>query len=407
MSWLMELREKVDWMQQQLVSFHPSVPWLLGIFLSFLVVRLVYLYVTAPPRRKPLQFFSRHSSSFEAYRLKRFPPAYPNGWWKLCDVSDLNHGRIQTVQCCGQELIVFRGADGRIGVLDAFCPHIGAHLGVGGRVVENAIKCPFHGWEFNAEGECINIPYCTSEKLPANARTRSWAHRVWMDMVFVWFDAEGREPAYELAPLPEIENKWEVRTMVQSYFDMHITEMAENSADYFHFNYLHARLPLPILGSFFTVRHDTKLYFPEGENSKHISYFDNWAMIWFLNRFPLTFTRQKTTVTFEGPSVVHFAIDTPLGSLRLIKTLLPVAPFKLYNEDRWYVEKRVPRWLSMIVARIAKGALEQDRLVWQNKRYNPKPNLVSGDGPFPAHRRWFKQFYSEHSPQVGKDPLEW
>ena len=44
-------------------------------------------------------------------------------------------------------------------MLDAFCPHMGAHLGFGGEVVGNSIKCPFHGWSFDREGKCQRIPY--------------------------------------------------------------------------------------------------------------------------------------------------------------------------------------------------------------------------------------------------------
>lgn len=46
----------------------------------------------------------------------------------------------------------------------------------------------------------------------------------------------------------------------------------------------------------------------------------------------LGFTRQLTRVTFEGPSIVHFDIDSPLGHMHLIKTLLPVEPFRQYTE---------------------------------------------------------------------------
>ena len=39
-----------------------------------------------------------------------------------------------------------------VGVVHAFCPHMGAHLGMGGVVVGNSLRCPFHGWSFNASG---------------------------------------------------------------------------------------------------------------------------------------------------------------------------------------------------------------------------------------------------------------
>ena len=146
---------------------------------------------------------------------------------------------------------------------------------------------------------------------------------------------------------------------------------------------------------------------------KHVSYFDNFAEIWILGKLRIPSSRQKTVVTFEGPSIVHFQIETPLGGLHLYKTLLPVEPFKLYSEDLWYIDRKTPTWLAWIVAYVAKGALEQDRTVWQNKLYHNKPHLVKGDGPWPAHRRWWNQFYSENSHKVGqrqqaaKEILDW
>jgi phenylpropionate dioxygenase-like ring-hydroxylating dioxygenase large terminal subunit len=60
-------------------------------------------------------------------------------------------------------MVAFRGTDGRAGVLDAFCPHLGTHLGHGGTVDGNNLKCPYHSWEFDADGKCHSIPYCSKD----------------------------------------------------------------------------------------------------------------------------------------------------------------------------------------------------------------------------------------------------
>lgn len=55
---------------------------------------------------------------------------------------------------------MFRGQEGQAHVLNAYCPHLGANLAVGGRVVGNCIECPFHGWRFEgSDGKCVKIPY--------------------------------------------------------------------------------------------------------------------------------------------------------------------------------------------------------------------------------------------------------
>lgn len=60
----------------------------------------------------------------------------------------------------GEQLAAFRTQDGQAHVVDAYCPHLGANLAAGGRVVGDCIECPFHGWQFRGEdGKCTSIPY--------------------------------------------------------------------------------------------------------------------------------------------------------------------------------------------------------------------------------------------------------
>ena len=60
----------------------------------------------------------------------------------------------------GLNLAVFRDTSGKAHVLDAYCPHLGANLAVGGRVFGSCLECPFHGWKFRGEdGKCVDIPY--------------------------------------------------------------------------------------------------------------------------------------------------------------------------------------------------------------------------------------------------------
>ena len=56
---------------------------------------------------------------------------------------------------CGQQLVVLRDSRGVVHVFDAYCPHLGANLGVGATVEDNDhIRCPFHGSAVDTEGKC-------------------------------------------------------------------------------------------------------------------------------------------------------------------------------------------------------------------------------------------------------------
>jgi cholesterol 7-dehydrogenase len=50
--------------------------------------------------------------------------------------------------------------------MQAFCPHNGANLAVGGIVKGNCLECPFHGWTFDGKGTCVSVPYRYSPLCP-------------------------------------------------------------------------------------------------------------------------------------------------------------------------------------------------------------------------------------------------
>ena len=65
----------------------------------------------------------------------------------------------------GQNLAVFRDDKGEAYVLDAYCPHMGANIAVGGHVIGDCLECPFHGWQFRgSDGKVTKIPYADKSK---------------------------------------------------------------------------------------------------------------------------------------------------------------------------------------------------------------------------------------------------
>lgn len=61
------------------------------------------------------------------------------------------------VRVMGEELIAFRNTDGRAALIDAFCPHRGAPLFFG-RNEESGLRCVYHGWKYDADGFCVDMP---------------------------------------------------------------------------------------------------------------------------------------------------------------------------------------------------------------------------------------------------------
>src|SRR4051812_2652739 len=68
------------------------------------------------------------------------------GWYWLLRSKDLKAGRTRAVSFMGRDLVVYRGENGKAFAMDAYCPHMGAHLAEG-KVEGNEIRCMFHNWK--------------------------------------------------------------------------------------------------------------------------------------------------------------------------------------------------------------------------------------------------------------------
>nr|XP_050025189.2 cholesterol 7-desaturase nvd-like [Dermacentor andersoni] len=139
----------------------------------------------------------------------------------------------------GQEFVAVRCEDGTARVFDAYCPHLGAHLGMMGRVAGDIIECPFHGWKFDCKsGSCTHVPYFA--KAPSFAKVNVWMSKELLGLVFVWYHADGKAPSWDV---PEdilsrtLESKSTGR--FEHSVHCHIQDIAENGADSGHFNKVH------------------------------------------------------------------------------------------------------------------------------------------------------------------------
>ncbi|MGA1520135.1 MAG: Rieske 2Fe-2S domain-containing protein, partial [Burkholderiaceae bacterium] len=64
---------------------------------------------------------------------------------------------LKAVRLLGQDLLLWRDAQGNFALVDRACPHRGADLAFA-RYEPQGIRCPFHGWQFDASGQCVETP---------------------------------------------------------------------------------------------------------------------------------------------------------------------------------------------------------------------------------------------------------
>lgn len=79
-------------------------------------------------------------------------------WQPIAAASELTDDKpLMKLRILGEDLVLFRGTDGSYGLVAEQCPHRFASLAYG-RVEDNCIRCPYHGWMFDAQGQCVEMP---------------------------------------------------------------------------------------------------------------------------------------------------------------------------------------------------------------------------------------------------------
>jgi phenylpropionate dioxygenase-like ring-hydroxylating dioxygenase large terminal subunit len=136
--------------------------------------------------------------------MKNFPyTQFPSGWFHIAWSADLAPGDVKPVKYFDMDFVLMRTESGKVALADAFCPHMGAHLGYGGKIEGEKIRCPFHGWAFEADGGAIaEVPYADSDKRP-RVCIKNWPVRDSMGMVLLWHDANGAPPSWDPPAWPE------------------------------------------------------------------------------------------------------------------------------------------------------------------------------------------------------------
>ena len=177
--------------------------------------------------------------------MYRYPfTPYPNSWYRIAYSDELPIGGILRVSYLGEELVVYRGVNSEPHILDAYCPHLGADLSAGGKVVNNTIACPFHDWRFDGAGHCVEIPYC--DEIPHKAKIHSWPVCEKAGAIYVYYHAENKAPDFQLPEGPFCEDiPWNTPIKLSWKIRMHIQEVAENAVDISHFPKVHAYAGLP------------------------------------------------------------------------------------------------------------------------------------------------------------------
>ncbi len=137
-----------------------------------------------------------------------------------------------------EKMVAFKDSQGRLGAIDEFCAHRGVSLWFG-RNEESGIRCPYHGWKYDVNGQCVDVPsepaesgYCNKVKLKSYKMVEQGG------VIWIYMGPPEHEPAlpaYEFSTVPAEQNYVSKRLQESNWL-----QALEGGIDSSHVSWLHS-----------------------------------------------------------------------------------------------------------------------------------------------------------------------
>ncbi len=325
---------------------------------------------------------------------------FPEGWYFVASRKALLKAKLIQKTWMGENIVIWSDDNGSVCVADAYCPHLGADLGpaAGGRVCAGRLVCPFHGYEFDAAGQCVATPNADP---PKTAKLRVFQTQEIIGLIFAWWGIEGRAPQWSLpAELPD-QDGWCEPSIKTLRFPGHPQETTENSVDIGHLRYVHGydsvnrthkvSIDGPYLQSrwdFKSVREIAKIAALTFDISAHAHIYGlGYSFVEIHERSIGMNLRLWVLATPVDGDLIDLSLVSQAREVRKPKRLIAGLGFLP-------VKMRAPI-MNKFMAAQQKGDVLQDLVIWGNKKYQPRPRLCRSDGEIMPFRYYCAQFYPD------------
>jgi phenylpropionate dioxygenase-like ring-hydroxylating dioxygenase large terminal subunit len=161
-----------------------------------------------------------------------------NQWYGIMDSKELKGKKPVGVTRFGEKLVLWRGEDKKVNCLYDRCCHRGAALSKG-KVTDNTLRCPFHGFAYDSTGKVTMIP-ANGRNTPVHERYHVNAYKAEDKYGFIWiWYGDNRE---DLPEIPFFKNLREGFSWggFSETWPVHYTRAIENQLDVVHLPFVHA-----------------------------------------------------------------------------------------------------------------------------------------------------------------------
>ncbi|MEY3779567.1 MAG: aromatic ring-hydroxylating dioxygenase subunit alpha [Betaproteobacteria bacterium] len=157
-------------------------------------------------------------------------------WQPIGALVDLDNKWTRRIRLLGEDLVLFKDRQGRLGLIAEQCPHRRASF-AHGIPTQDGIRCPYHGWEYNAQGQCINQPN-EQDKCAFRDKVSTDAYPV-EEMGGMLWAYMGPQPQPLLPRWDGFVAEGTIRIMGRTLLPINWLQIMENSLDPVHTEWLH------------------------------------------------------------------------------------------------------------------------------------------------------------------------
>jgi len=165
-----------------------------------------------------------------------------NAWYIAAESHELKSGKPLARRLHGDGLVLFRGPTGEAVALPDRCPHRNVQLSRG-KIKNGGVQCPYHGWEFDAQGHCVFIPSLNSgEKIPPGAHIQPLQILEQQGYIWVWTGDRAPETSETPFVFPHYSEAGWGWGRLQADVPNSVANVVENFIDCAHTGYIHGGL---------------------------------------------------------------------------------------------------------------------------------------------------------------------
>ncbi|MGA8032636.1 MAG: Rieske 2Fe-2S domain-containing protein, partial [Casimicrobiaceae bacterium] len=166
-------------------------------------------------------------------------------WTPVClseEVSEPDGAPVKA-RVLGEDLVVFRDTDGRVGVMDEYCPHRRASL-VFGRNEECGLRCLYHGWKMDVEGNVLEMASePAASGMAAKVKHKAYPVKEWGGFVWAYMGAQETMPEFMPPPWAPVA---EARVSIaKAIIPCNWAQILEGAIDSAHSSSLHSSDMVP------------------------------------------------------------------------------------------------------------------------------------------------------------------